>query len=110
LNSLTDGNSDHKITIPKWFWKFVPQLKTVYLGLNNVFINSTEAETQAKSLCKDTIQPNSTVLPNISAEPNNGFTFLCAVPNVRHRQLRALMKTILSTSSKSIKSKYMPIL
>jgi hypothetical protein len=111
LNSLTDGNSDHKITIPNWFWKFVPQLKTVYLGLNNVFINSTEAEKQAKSLCTKMIQLNNTVLPNISADqPNNGFTFPCTVPNVRHRQLRALMKTILSTSSKSIKSKYMPIL
>jgi hypothetical protein len=94
---LTDGNNTHDIEIPRWFWKSIPQLNYLYLGLNNVFVDLAEAERQATIVC------NNQVINIYTNQPNNGFVFLCQPNGIRHPQLRALMKSILSTSSKSIK-------
>jgi hypothetical protein len=103
-NYLTDGNDFHDITIPKWFWKFIPQLNYLFLGLNNVFVDVAEAERQATIVCNNNIVNTETILPNFSVnDVNTGFVFLCRLDHIRHPQLRALMKSILSTSSKSIK-------
>jgi hypothetical protein len=104
-NYLTDGTDIHDIEIPKWFWKSIPQLNYLFLGLNNVFVNSTEAERQATIVCNNNVVNTETILPNFFVNDANtdGFVFLCQLGDIRHPQLRALMKSILSTSSKSIK-------
>jgi DNA/RNA endonuclease G (NUC1) len=98
-HNLTDGNDTHRIEIPKWFWKCIPQLKYLFLGLNNVFVDSAEAERQATIVCNSNVINIKTILPNFSVnDANTGFVFLCQRDGIRHPQLRALMKSILSTS------------
>jgi hypothetical protein len=101
---LTDGDNTHDIEIPKWFWKSIPQLKYLFLGLNDVFVDAAEAERQATIVCNNNVINIETIQPNFFVNDiKRGFVFLCQPNGIRHPQLRALMKSILSTSSKSIK-------
>jgi hypothetical protein len=97
LTYLTDGDPTHQITIPMWFWKFIPQSNDLYLGLNYIFVDANEAQRQAQVLCENIYKPK-TILPNSSVnDANTGFVFICELANIRHPQLRALMAGILST-------------